>query len=102
MLCYQTRDANNNHCKYNDILFSIVFATYYSLYSFNISNVLFSFDTTSCFKRRDYNMLMLKKQDTLIQMQLLQLFSSIMLLSFVLKNESVCLMKKMFSNCLLC
>jgi len=61
VLCYQTRDANNNHCKYNDILFSVVFAAYYSLSSFNISDVLSSFDTTQCFDRRKYNMLMLKK-----------------------------------------
>lgn len=61
VLCYQTRDANNNYCKYDHIVFSIVFCAFYLQDLLNVHEVLVDFDTTNCNSRQLYDSLMLRK-----------------------------------------
>jgi hypothetical protein len=61
VMCYQTRDSNNNHCKYNHIVLSIIICAYYLLSDLNIHEVLSSFNTKNCHQRKIYLLLMLKK-----------------------------------------
>jgi len=60
-MCYQTRDSNNDHCKYNHIILSIIFCAFYLQSDLNIHETLFSFNTKNCNQRKIYLSLMLKK-----------------------------------------
>ena len=60
-MCYQTRNSNHSRCKYNNIVFSIVFAAFYLQPSLNVHEILSDFDTTNCNRLKTYISLMLKK-----------------------------------------
>lgn len=60
VLCYRTRDTHNR-CKYINVFFSIIVAAHSQFHLLNMSETLFSFDTTNCHKRFIYLALMLKK-----------------------------------------
>ncbi len=61
IMCYQTRNSSHSRCKYNNIVFLIVFAAFYLQSSLNVYEILFNFDTTNCNRLKTYISLMLKK-----------------------------------------
>ncbi len=61
VMCYQTRNSNHSRCKYNNVVFSIVFAAFYLQPSLNVHEILSDFDTTNFNRHKTYISLMLKK-----------------------------------------
>ncbi len=61
VMCYQTRNSSHSRCKYNNIVFSIVFAAFYLQPSLDVHEILSDFDTTNCNRLKPYISLMLKK-----------------------------------------